>query len=153
MWDMHFWDHWYSELDKHVFPDIKRKGNEHVEIGASPVKTKDGWLLIYYGVDDRNDSQYKIGAMLLDLNEPHKVLARTRKPILIPDTHYENEGHKAGISFPCGYVVKNGILYVYYGGADTVCCVATTPLDRFVENLKKQPPEDFALKIVKIISS
>lgn len=105
--------------------------------GAPPIKTKDGWLLIYYAVDDKDDSQYKIGAMLLDLERPEKVLYRTDQPILSPVEWYENEGHKSGVSYPCGAVVKEGTLYVYYGGADTVVAVASAPIKTFINTLKQ----------------
>lgn len=104
--------------------------------GAPPVKTDEGWLLIYQAVDDKDPGRYKIGAMLLDLNDPTKVLYRPHTPILEPSEWYENEGFKGGITYPCGAVVKDGVLYVYYGGADTVICVATAPLTQFLETLK-----------------
>ena len=105
--------------------------------GAPPIKTKDGWLLIYYGVDDRDASQYKIGAMVLDASDPTKVLHRTDQPILEPVEWYENEGHKAGIAYPCGAAIIDNKLFVYYGGADTVVCVATAELSEFMESLIK----------------
>ena len=106
--------------------------------GAPPIKTKYGWLLIYYGVDDRNASQYKIGAMLLDLNQPHKVLYRTNEPILEPDQWYENVGHKSGVAYPCGAVLMGNTIHVYYGGADSVVCVANAELEPFLQALIHQ---------------
>lgn len=105
--------------------------------GAPPLRTKDGWLLIYQAVDDKDASQYKIGAMLLDLNEPSKVLYRSSRPILEPIEEYENFGFKAGVVYPCGAVIKDNVLFVYYGGADSFVCVATAELDEFLNNLKK----------------
>jgi predicted GH43/DUF377 family glycosyl hydrolase len=105
--------------------------------GAPPIKTNDGWLLIYYAVDERDSSKYKIGAMLLDLKRPQKVLSRSSQPILEPLEWYENEGHKAGIAYPCGAVIKDGDLFVYYGGADSMVCVATANADEFITSLKK----------------
>jgi beta-1,2-mannobiose phosphorylase / 1,2-beta-oligomannan phosphorylase len=105
--------------------------------GAPPIKTKEGWLLIYQAVDDRDPGKYKIGAMLLDLDDPTKVLFRCNNPILEPTHWYENEGFKSGVAYPCGAVVMEGRLMVYYGGADTVICVASSPLDEFLEKLKK----------------
>jgi len=104
--------------------------------GAPPVKTPDGWLLIYYGVDDRDASKYHIGAMLLDLADPTKVLHRSNSPILRPTEVYENVGFKPGIAYPCGAVIIKGKLLVYYGGADSVVCVATADLDTFLADLK-----------------
>jgi len=108
--------------------------------GAPPIKTKDGWLLIYYGVDDRDASKYHIGAMLLDLKNPAKVLYRSDEPILGPTEEYENVGFKPGIAYPCGAVVKDNELLVYYGGADSVVCVATANLDTFLKELKSKKP-------------
>ena len=104
--------------------------------GAPPLKTKDGWLLIYQAVDDKDASEYKIGAMLLDLNDPTKVLYRSAKPILEPREEYENYGFKAGVVYPCGAIIKDETLFVYYGGADSYVCVATAELNEFLENLK-----------------
>ena len=115
--------------------------------GAPPIKTKKGWLLIYYGVDDKDARRYMIGAMLLDLHNPVKVLVRTDEPILEPTDWYENEGHKAGIAYPCGAVVMSGTLFVYYGGADTVVCVATANLETFLDQLiNKEKPKLKTLK-------
>lgn len=104
--------------------------------GAPPLKTKDGWLLIYYGVDDRDAGKYHIGAMLLDLKDPTKVLHRSNKPILSPNDEYENNGFKPGIAYPCGAVIIKNRLLVYYGGSDSVVCVATAELDTFLNELK-----------------
>jgi predicted GH43/DUF377 family glycosyl hydrolase len=103
--------------------------------GAPPIKTKDGWLLIYQAVDDRDPGRYKIGAMLLDLNDPTKVLRRTNNPILEPTEKYENEGFKGGVTYPCGAVEINGTLFVYYGAADSVVGVATMNLNLFLAEL------------------
>jgi len=103
--------------------------------GAAPIKTKYGWLLIYYAVDDKDDSKYKIGAMLLDLKDPAKVLHRTDAPILEPVEWYENAGHKTGVAYPCGVVTIKDRLFIYYGGADTVVCVATANAEEFLQEL------------------
>jgi|GEM_PF-126061 len=108
--------------------------------GAAPLRTKEGWLVIYHAVTGRqewqgSDLRYKIGAMLLDLEHPERVICRSSKAILEPDLHYENSGWKAGIVYPCGAVIRNGELLVYYGGADTVTCVASAPLDEFLHTL------------------
>jgi predicted GH43/DUF377 family glycosyl hydrolase len=109
--------------------------NLKVAAGPPPIKTKEGWLFIYHAIDEKDDLRYKIGAMLLDLQEPTRVLARTKQPILEPLASYENEGLKAGVVYPCGAVVLNGRLFVYYGGADMVTCVATAKLDEFLARL------------------
>lgn len=106
-------------------------------VGAPPIKTDDGWLLIYQAVDDRDASRYKMGAMLLDYERPHIVRYRSRSPILEPDRWYENEGMKYGVAYPCGAVIKDNMLNVYYGGADTVVCAAQAPVDEFLTHLKR----------------
>lgn len=106
-----------------------------VGAGAPPIKTEYGWLLIYHAVDDRDPGRYKMGAMLLDLNDPTKVLARTHEPILEPEEPYENEGLKYGVAYPCGAVVFNDNLHVYYGGADMVICMATASVKPFLNDL------------------
>lgn len=102
--------------------------------GAPPIRTSSGWLLFYHAIDGRDPGRYKLGAMLLDLTDPTKVLHRSSGPVLAPDEHYENHG-KPGIVYACGAVIRNGTLFVYYGGADKVVCVATTPLDQFISSL------------------
>ena len=103
--------------------------------GPPPIKTKEGWLLIYHGVGEQDPNRYKIGAMLFDLKDPTKILACSAKPILEPQAWYENEGWKSGVVYPCGAVVVGDRLFVYYGGADKVVCVASAKLNEFLEQL------------------
>lgn len=109
--------------------------------GAPPIRTKDGWLLFYHAMD--NDwGKYKVGAMLLDLENPTIILHRSKKPVLEPDQHYENNGFKEGVIYASGAVVKDGNLLVYYGSADSHVCVASANLNEFLEALcKKQTPK------------
>lgn len=107
-----------------------------VGVGPPPIKTDDGWLLIYHGVGDQDPARYKVGAMLLDLNDPTRVLYRSNRPILEPVEKYENEGFKSGVVYPCGAVDINNQLLVYYGGADMVLCAASANLSDFIGELK-----------------
>ncbi len=104
--------------------------------GPPPLKTKDGWLLLYHAMDFRDPNRYKLGAMLLDIDDPTKILYRSRTPILEPDFDYENHGFKAGVVYSCGAVINDGELYVYYGGADSVTCVAMANVEKFLNELK-----------------
>jgi len=104
--------------------------------GATPVKTKEGWLLFYHGMD-KDWSKYKVGVMLLDLKDPTKILYRSKEPVLEPEEFYENNGFKAGIVYVSGAVIKDGELLVYYGGSDSFVCVASANLDKFLQALKK----------------
>lgn len=102
-------------------------------VGPSPIKTKAGWLILYHATT--HDCGYKLGAMLLDKKDPTVVIARSKTPILEPQVWYENEGSKPRIVYSCGAVVKDETLFVYYGSADTVTCVATVPLARLLDAL------------------
>jgi predicted GH43/DUF377 family glycosyl hydrolase len=106
-------------------------------VGPPPIKTDDGWLVLYHAIDVRDPGRYKLGAMLLDLNDPTKILYRSQAPILEPDFDYENNGFKSGVIYSCGAVVKDGELYVYYGGGDSVTCVAMANLATFLRELKQ----------------
>jgi len=107
-----------------------------VGAGAPPIKTDVGWLYIYQAVDDMDPLyHYKIGAMLLDLEHPARVLARATVPVLEPRASYEFNGWKSGVLYPCGAVVVRDRLMVYYGAADKVACVATAKLRLFMEKL------------------
>jgi len=105
-------------------------------VGPSPIKTKDGWLILYHAMDKQDPNRYKVGAMILDHKNPTKVLYRSSQPILEPDERYENEGFKAGVVYACGATIMNNRLFVYYGGADTVACGATANLSEFLDELK-----------------
>lgn len=128
----------YLKGEYSIKPRPDQWDSRKVGAGPPPLKTKDGWLLIYHAVDNRDSGRYKIGAMLLDLNDPTTVLARTNHPIITPTEWYENEGFKAGVAYPCGAVIKQNTLYIYYGGADSVVCVASSDLDEFLSDLKHQ---------------
>lgn len=104
-------------------------------VGPTPMKTKYGWLVLYHAMDNEDPDRYKLGAMLLDLNDPTKVLYRSRSPFLEPDVSYENDGFKAGVVYCCGSAIMNDTLFIYYGGADTVTCVATLDLEKFMKEL------------------
>jgi predicted GH43/DUF377 family glycosyl hydrolase len=114
----------------------ERWDNQPRGVGCPPIETPDGWLLLYHAMDTRDPNRYKVGAILLDLDDPTKVLHRAQGPVLEPDELYENQGYKAGVVYTCGAVAFNNMLHVYYGGADTVACVASYPFDEFVLNLK-----------------
>jgi predicted GH43/DUF377 family glycosyl hydrolase len=123
--------------------------NHKVGAGPPPLKTKDGWLLIYQAVGKNGGYHYKIGAMLLDLKDPTKVLARSKKPILEPTTWYENDGLKSGVIYPCGAVIIKDRLFVYYGGADMLVCVASVKLNGFLDELSANHQESAARSITE----
>jgi predicted GH43/DUF377 family glycosyl hydrolase len=104
-------------------------------VGGAPIKTKYGWLIFFHAMEPDEMHRYKLWAMLLDLKDPTKILYRSKKPVLEPDAFYENQGIASGIVYSCGAVVKGEDLFVYYGGADMVTCVATANLELFLKEL------------------
>lgn len=130
-----YWRGWIPE--RHVILSSRNNNweNREVETGAPPIKTDEGWLLIYSGISSR--PRWSIGAALLDLNDPSKVIARSPYPILEPETDYEKKGDISNVAFPEGAVVRDGELFVYYGGADKVCALATCRLSDLVAYLLK----------------
>ena len=105
-----------------------------VGIGPPPIRTDDGWLVIYHGVD--SNTVYRAGAALLDLENPRRVIARTPEPILEPEKDYERVGVVPNVVFPEGAVMIKDELRVFYGGADKVCCVASVPMKLLMESLE-----------------
>jgi beta-1,2-mannobiose phosphorylase / 1,2-beta-oligomannan phosphorylase len=96
---------------------------DRIGAGAPPIKTEHGWLNFYHGVDHRR--VYRLGVLLLDLDDPSKVIARSAEPILSPEKAWEKEGLVPNVVFTCGAVEKDDRYFVYYGGADKVIAVAT----------------------------
>ena len=107
-------------------------------VGAPPIKTKYGWLIFYHANDKLEPNKYKVGAMLLDLMNPEIILMRSSMPILEPDESFQSNGFKPGIVYVSGAVVKNDILFIYYGVADNYVCVAWANFDEFLNNLIQQ---------------
>lgn len=126
--------------DFSISPRADYWDSRKIGAGPPPIKTDKGWLLIYHAVDDSDPGYYKIGAMLLDLRDPTRVIALLNKPILRPEARYETEGNKANVVYPCGAVKIGESVFVYYGGADTVVCVATAKLDDILRELVPQEP-------------
>ena len=129
----------------------------YIEMGPPPIKTPDGWLIIYHGIDKRDDERvYRLGAALVDLNDPLKVLWRCEEPILEPTEEFEKIGHidiiEGGMKrlrqldpeglkqlseagslpqaiFCCGTISDQNNLKIYYSGSDTVMCLAEGAID------------------------
>ena len=102
-----------------------------MRVGAAlpPIETEAGWLLIYHGVKEIAGSPvYRLGAALLDLAEPHRLLSRTHHWLLAPREPYERTGEADNVIFACGGFVRGEDLWVYYGAADCSICLARAPL-------------------------
>ena len=129
--------------DLQIFDNYKllMKGEtdwESLKIGAStpPIKTNEGWLLIYHGVD-KKDSIYRVGAVLLDLCDPTHILYRTKDYIFEPEEKFETDGFYNGCVFPTGIVNKKGKLFIYYGAGDKFIGLATCELNELIKFLKE----------------
>jgi beta-1,4-mannooligosaccharide/beta-1,4-mannosyl-N-acetylglucosamine phosphorylase len=104
--------------------------------GPTPIETEEGWLVLYHGVlTSCNGFVYSMGAALLDLEEPWRVLARGSDYLLSPQEPYEQVGDVPNVVFPCAALVDREAdrVSVYYGGADTVVCLAHGHLSEILE--------------------
>jgi predicted GH43/DUF377 family glycosyl hydrolase len=127
---------WYAES-----PDLLHWGNhyciarprdipyESIKIGggAPPLKTKQGWLIIYHGKGD--NSLYSLFCLLLDLDDPKKIIRRAEKPLLTPTEKFETDGFFGNVVFTNGMVEREGKLYLYYGAADESVGLAITDIE------------------------
>ena len=104
-----------------------------------PIETDEGWLVIYHGVRTTcSGFVYSVGSALLDIDKPWKTLYRTRDYVLAPTEDYERVGDVPNVVFPCAAIVDDsGKITLYYGGADTVLCVAYAQLDELIDFTKK----------------
>lgn len=138
MGSQEFWDDWYENLSDHAL-NLKRLDSDHVEIGAQPIKTDQGWLLVYSHIRNyfSDNKIFGIEAVLLDLDDPKKIIGRTQTPFLVPDEEYELYGIVPNIAFPSGALIEGDTVMVYYGGADTRVCLATLSLSELLEEMTK----------------
>lgn len=104
-----------------------------VGAGASPIKTPYGWLEIYHGADHNN--RYCLGALLLDLENPSRVLARSHQPIMEPVMPYEQTGFFGNVVFTNGHVVDGDEITIYYGASDEVICGAKFLISEILDSL------------------
>lgn len=128
LWNEKFWEDWHAHLEDHIV-HARRYDNDHIEVGAPPVRTKHGWLVIYSYIQNYfggGPRVFGIEAVLLDLKNPREIIGRTNGPILVPEEIYERYGAVPEIVFPTGALLqRGGRLDIYYGAADTVCAKAS----------------------------
>lgn len=105
--------------------------NDKIGSSSQPIKTREGWLMLYHGVRGFGvSSLYKIGVVLLDLEKPWIVKSRTKEPILSPELDYERIGDVQNVVFSCGWIdAPDGSVKIYYSGADTNICLAETTIE------------------------
>lgn len=131
--DMLEWENQKSHL---LMTGIEGTWEEKIGGSTPPIRTNAGWLMLYHGVECGGLGHYRVGAALLDLEEPLQVLARTPKPILEPEYEYETQGMYNGCVFPTGNVVVGDRLYVYYGAGDKYVGLATCKLNDILDYLQ-----------------
>ncbi len=137
-WNPAFWIEWHAHLEEHAFPDVRRTDSDHIEIGATPVLTEQGWLLIYSHIQNYYDEHRRIfgvEALLLDRDTPEKILLKTEFPFLVPEESYERYGIVSDIVFPTSAIVTGDRLQIYYGAADTVCATAQLSLSDLLSSM------------------
>ena len=105
-----------------------------VGAGAPPIRTERGWLEIYHGAT--HDHRYCLGALLLDLNDPSKVISRSEEPIMEPIADYEQTGFFGNVVFTNGHYVDGDTVHLYYGASDEVICAATLSVKEILNTLK-----------------
>lgn len=136
MWNENLWEEWYCNLTSHTIPLLRSK-NDQIEVGSQPIKTDKGWLVIYSYIKNyfSNNKIFSVEAILLDLENPKKIIGRTKEPLLVPEKQYEFSGNISNIVFPSSALVKDDKLIVYYGATDTTCCVATCNLSDLLKEM------------------
>lgn len=103
--------------------------------GAPPIKTDEGWLEVYHGTTPLcSGLVYRLGVVLLDLEQPWKVIGRAKQYLLTPTADYERFGDVADVCFACGVLpdTKGDAAKIYYGGADTCMCLATAKISDLI---------------------
>lgn len=147
LWSKQYWNKWYEEIDKFKI-DFGQKSEDHIEIGAPPILTKKGWLLVYSYIKNYfggGEPVFEIKAILLDKKNPQIVLGRS-ETMMRPEETYEYYGMVPNIIFPSGAFVDGDILHVFYGAADTTCCAAKFKLSTLLKDMMTLPSEKFSLK-------
>ncbi len=114
--------HWF-DIKAIIEPRLGKWDCWKVGAAGPPIEISEGLLFIYHGVNF--EKIYRLGAILLDKDDPERVLCRSEKPILEPTTDYERFGRVPNVVFSCGAILMDDQLVIYYGGADRVVCVAT----------------------------
>ncbi|NIA28817.1 MAG: glycosidase [Actinobacteria bacterium] len=137
-------------------PDLKHWGDHKIAIRAheggwwdankiglspEPIRIPEGWLVLYHGVKTTGGGViYRLGLALLDADNPAKLLRRSTEWIFGPQEHYEREGDVDDVVFPCGWIVEDSKIRLYYGGADTCIALATADLNKLRDYIMTCPP-------------
>jgi predicted GH43/DUF377 family glycosyl hydrolase len=126
----------WNEPSTLLLAGIENSWEEKIGGSTPPLRTKDGWLVIYHGVENGGLGYYRVGVALLDIDDPTKVIARHSDWIMEPEHDYEIDGFYKGCVFPTGNVIIDDTLYVYYGAADKHIGLATCDINELLTILK-----------------
>lgn len=146
-----FWEDQLANLDKYTLLEPKYwYDNWNLGGGCPPIKTSDGWLLIYHTVEQASSGRiYRASAALLDLNNPLKVIGRLNNPLFSPTRSYEKNGVVDNVVFPTSALLKNGKVIIYHGAADRIIAAKTISLASLLETLNDKsllvPLDSFVL--------
>jgi predicted GH43/DUF377 family glycosyl hydrolase len=124
-----------DQYEQHVVFRPPERVFRGAEVGAVPIRTDRGWVLIYCPANTSDHPEWSIHAALLDLHDPRRVLSTSDGPILHPQTDEERHGVVNNVTFPEGAVVVGEELYVYYGSGDQGCCLATCNFNELLSHL------------------
>jgi predicted GH43/DUF377 family glycosyl hydrolase len=113
---------------------INKWDSARIGAGASPIRTESGWLVIFHGAN--SDSRYCLGALLLDLHNPSKVIARSDVPVMEPIMEYEKTGFYGNVVFTNGHLIEEDTITLYYGASDKVICAAKLSVKEILKHLK-----------------
>ena len=105
---------------------------------AVPFETKEGWVEIYHAADETD--RYCLGVVILDIDDPTKVIAKGKAPLIEPETDYEKYGFYGNVIFNCGVLCEDGIIKIYYGAADTCMAYAEVPLQEVLDFVLEREP-------------
>lgn len=150
VWSENYWKNWYKNFEKYALP-LQRKPTDHIEVGSPPIKTPKGWLLIYSYIRNYFSPQrlFTIEAVLLELKNPAKIIARTEYPILTSEEYYERIGLVPNVIFPSGAILKGDWIDLYYGATDTTCCLARIELSSLLAEMLEKEKRNIKLTRVK----
>lgn len=143
-----YWHNWHSHVADFALP-LRRNDHDHIEMGAPPIKTEYGWLLIYSYIKDyfHQSMIFTIEAALLDINDPLKIIGRTKRALLQPREYYELYGDVPNIVFPSGAYLENDNLAIYYGAADTSICRADVDYKALIEEMTDTSQDEGSVKL------
>lgn len=140
--DMKFWGEHRCVMQPTPFEESAWQCTK-VGAGPIPIETPEGWLLFYHGVITTcSGYRYSMGAALLDLDNPSKVIYRTRFYLLAPAELYETTGDVPNVVFPCAALTEDDRVTVYYGAADTRVCMAFGHISEIIDYMKKHNYND-----------